>query len=205
MANDNMPQITKAAYSAVREAFRKTLPVKVTPTWVMTNVTGYKAQTSARTLTRYLCALGLTDADGVPTEIAKKWRIDESYGEACEAILRSGFPADVVDAVPTESSAEVLVNVFMTRGLGEGSAKNLASIYRLIASKAPPEARAKKPSPSGNGVARPKTHSKQNNPNDISDSDTALPIESVAPPVQSHETGVAVLRYFLDRGRMAEI
>jgi hypothetical protein len=122
----NMPQITKAAYIAVREAFRKALPIEVTPTWVMANITGYQAQNSAKTLTRYLSVLGLTDGDGTTTDVAKKWRIDESYGEACEAILRSGFPADIVDAVPSDGSSEILVNLFMARGLGEGSARNLA-------------------------------------------------------------------------------
>jgi hypothetical protein len=201
----NMPQITKAAYIAVREAFRKSLPTRVSPTWIMANIAGYKAQGSARTLARYLGALGLIDSEGSPTEVAKKWRIDESYAEACESILRSGFPADVVDAVPNDGSTEVLVNLFMTRGLGEGSAKNLASIYRFIASKLPPEARGSKSNPSSNAGARSKPIPRTSIATSVAYIRSSVPADSVDQPALLHETGVTVLRYFLDRGRLAEI
>jgi hypothetical protein len=150
--------------------------------------------------------LSLIDSDGVPTEVAKKWRIDETYEEACEAMLRSGFPADITQAVPNGAESEVIVNLFMTRGLGEGSAKNLARIYRLIASRVPPETKkARAGSQEGNG-GKPRQKGNTETPKDPSEREGSATAPSDSPrDSPPTESGIAVLRYFLDRGRLAEI
>lgn len=190
--------MTEAAYIAVREALRKSLPGRVTTTWVMANVGGYKAEGSAKALVRYMSSFGLLDADGTPTALAKKWRMDESYGEACEQLLRNAFPADVVEAMPPDGDAEVLVNLFMARGFGEGSSKNLARIYRLISSKALPGPRKAKVV--GNESRKP-PQPKSRVPLSETHESKPEPSEMTTPA----ETGYTVLRYFLDQGRMAEV
>ncbi len=170
----------------------------------MANIPGYTAKGSAISLLRSLALLGLVDAEGIPTELAKKWRIDESYAEACDSMLRTAFPIDIVEAVPSDASGDVLVNLFMARGLGEGSAKNLARTYQMIAAKVPPDGRKPQagsdPAPQRTTNASRKTkgaagpHSRP----DKSQTDAAPVVEPV-------EGGMTVLRYFLDRGRLAEI
>lgn len=199
-----LPQMTESAYVAVREAFRRALPAKVTATWVMANVNGYKAEASAKSLVRYLTTFGLLDGEGSTTDLAKKWRMDETYASACETMLRLAFPADIVDSAPRDSSAEILTNLFMNRGLGEGSAKNLARIYKLIASQVPPDAKKPRSATSdGNGGSpRSKPRVKTASASGALTM-TATASGEVVPATP--ESGIAVLRYFLDRGRMAEI
>src|ERR1022692_2739927 len=137
MEKVRLPQLTEAAYAKVRDAFRKSMPSKVTPTWVMTNIAGYNAEASAKSLIANLRLFGLVTEEGAPTELAGQWRLDETYGPSCDAILRNAFPVDLVGAVgdSTTPSADVLVNLFMNLKMGLGSAKNLTRIFRLIASK----------------------------------------------------------------------
>lgn len=198
-----LPQMTESAYIAVREALKRSIPPKVTPTWVMANVPGYSVA-SAKTLVRYLTTFGLLDTEGAPTETAKLWRMDETYGKACDNMLRHGFPSDIVDAVPKDSPADVVARLFMARGLGEGSAKNLARIYRLISSRMPPEAKKLRPTGGESNTGQSRPDAKPKNSRATKSVSTAGSVSAEVEP-GGHDGGIAVLRYFLDRGRMAEV
>lgn len=203
MTFQKCPQMTEAAYIKVRDAFRRSLPGKVTATWLMANVEGYKKEASVRSLLSYLRQFGLITEDGTPTDVARQWRTDESYGAACEIMLRNAFPADVVDAVSGSTPpSDVLENLFMNHGLGLGSAKNLARIFRLIASKEAPVAKTR--SSNGGGAARKTGGATKSKPRKSTESDD---IEAKASefPTTGPAATVTVLRYFLDRGRLAEL
>ncbi len=203
MAKTRMPQMTEAAYIKVRDAFRRTLPARVTSTWVKANIDGYHAEASARSLISNLGLMSLIDKEGAPTDIAQQWRVDEGYAAACDVILRSAFPSDLVDAVSgSVPDTEVLVNLFMNYGVGVGSAKNLARIFRLVASKSLPSGESKDRSKREQGPRRPEATNRE-----ASGAAHHLPPESDTRPQSAAESGpgLTVLRYFLERGRLAEL
>lgn len=93
---------------------------------------------AARQYFAELKRVGLLNDDGRATEVAKKWRQDDSYDEAVIELIKSVYPDDLTTiAPPGDSERQVVVNWFMSQNLGEGSAKNKASTYILIASGEP--------------------------------------------------------------------
>jgi hypothetical protein len=188
--------MTESAYTKVREAFRRALPNKVTATWIMTNVDGYRTEPSARSLMAYLRQFGLIDENGAPTDVAKQWRLDETYSASCEVLLRNAYPADMVEAVSgSVPSSDVLVRLFMNHGFGLGSAKNLSRIFRLIASKEVPMRVA---APPNGGTSKASKAPKRTRDGGASEGNSTLLAD--APQIPS-EPAMAVLRYFLERGR----
>lgn len=133
-----LPQITPSAYFAVRTAFVRSLPGAVTPAWVTAQVPSYKEEKSAKGLIAQLKRLGLVDAEARPTELARRWRVDDTYADACGEILRFAFPPDIVDAVeagPIDAAAAS--RLFLQKGFGLGSSKNLARILLSLAARSP--------------------------------------------------------------------
>ncbi len=137
-AKPNFPQIPSTLWWGIREQFKKTVPAKVTDSYLVAqlNVQATAAQQYLRELKR----VGLLDNDGKPTEAAKKWRFDDTYREAADSILRTAYPGELIEiAPPTDHDRAKAVRWFMQAGdLGEGAAKNKASTYFMIGSNDPP-------------------------------------------------------------------
>ncbi len=203
MTKSHMPQMTESAYLKVRDAFRRALPAKVTATWIMANVEGYRAESSARSLIVNLRRFSLIDKEGVPTDIARQWRCDETYATACDVIIRNAFPPDLVDAVSGSlPAAELMTNLFMSHGVGLGSAKNLTRIFRLIASRALPVGEPKT-RPNRERIQKKTEVRKTEVRAQESQAQDADETRRASAPGSGSE--LTVLRYFLERGRLAEV
>lgn len=198
---ESFPQIGESAYLAVREALRRSVPEKITPAWIMANVPGYAKERSARTTLGQLRRLGLVDSEGVPTELAKTWRLDEQFDSACDGILRAAYPPDIVSALAdVEPTEQVVVNLLMAKGLGTKTAHNAGRLLLLILR------RTRMPS---QPLKRP---AKGAQPSSASKRETRR-VRSVKEEKPEAETGgqippspeMTVLRYFLDRQRIAEL
>src|SRR5690606_20829620 len=96
--------------------------------------------TAAKSYLAELKRVGLLDDEGKPTEVAKNWRLDDTYRQASDQILRTAYPAELIDiAPPTETDRSKAVRWFMGAGdLGEGAARNKAATYFMIGSLEPP-------------------------------------------------------------------
>jgi hypothetical protein len=83
----------------------------------------------------------LIDDEGKPRDVAKKWRMDETYREASDELLHAAYPAELIDtAPPMDGDREKAVRWFMTVGdLGEGAARNKAATYFMIGASEPPD------------------------------------------------------------------
>lgn len=80
----------------------------------------------------------LLDDDGRPTDVANKWRNDETYAEAVEAIVSEVYPESLrLTSPPGEASRAKVVNWFTLQGLGTGAAGNKAATYLMISSGEP--------------------------------------------------------------------
>ncbi|HZN15569.1 MAG TPA: hypothetical protein VFB78_14970 [Acidimicrobiales bacterium] len=85
--------------------------------------------------------VGLIDDDGALTARGNKWRLDASYGDACQEILDDVYPGDLAaltdDAGAPDASA--VRRWFDHKGFGESNARQMAATYTLIATKQVPD------------------------------------------------------------------
>jgi len=126
------PQIPATVWWGLREMFFQKVPSVVTDSYLTSQLNVQPV--AARAYIAELRKLGLLDEDGRPTEVAKKWRMPETYREASDELLRSIYPEELLDVAPPEDGdRDKAVRWFMTAaGLGEGSAKNKAATYLMI-------------------------------------------------------------------------
>lgn len=97
-------------------------------------------ETAARQYISELRHVGLLTEDGKATPLASRWRLDDTYGEAVEAIVEQVYPEGLVHvAPPGEADRQKVVSWFLREGLGQGAAGNKAATYLLISSPEPNE------------------------------------------------------------------
>lgn len=135
----SFPQIPATVWWGLREKFKKSIPNAVTETFLAVELN--VQPTAAKAYLTELKRLGLIDDDGRPRDVAKKWRMDETYREASDELLRGAYPAELIDtAPPSEGDREKAVRWFMTTGdLGDGAARNKAATYFMIGGSEPPD------------------------------------------------------------------
>lgn len=132
----SFPMLPGTAWWQMRARFQRSLPGKVDPQYVET-VLGV-SQKSATNITPAFRTLGLIDDNGKPTPLANEWRTDEGYAAACETILKSVYPDALRDAVPPDDAPDrgAAERWFIReRGVGQSAARQMASLYVLIAQR----------------------------------------------------------------------
>jgi hypothetical protein len=134
MADQNYPQIPSAVWWKLRDAFKRTIPTKVTDTY-LTSILNVK-DTAARGYLRDLKVIGLVSEEGAPAEIVFDWRDDEKYPAAAKRIFESVYPDELRASAPApDPERKRVVRWFMQVGrIGEGAAGNKAAFYTLLAS-----------------------------------------------------------------------
>jgi hypothetical protein len=81
---------------------------------------------------------GLLNDECTSTEIAKKWRLNETYSEAVDELLKKNYPQSLLDIVKGSNEVrQTAFNWFKRQGLGEGAAKNKSATFILIGSPIP--------------------------------------------------------------------
>lgn len=136
MAEQSFLQIPTTVWWGIRQLLQRTPKAKLDESMLSASL-GVQP-TAARQYLTELKRVGLFDEDGRSTELANRWRMDETYWAAVEDIASSSYPESLVTiAPPGAADRKRVVNWFMTQGLGEGSAKNKAATYLLITSLQP--------------------------------------------------------------------
>lgn len=137
-AKQNFPQIPSTVWWGLREQFKKTVPSRVTDSYLVAQLN--VQATAAQSYLRELKKVGLLDDEGKPTEAAKSWRFDDTYRSAADQILRAAYPSDLIEiAPPDDNDRQKAVRWLMQAGnLGEGAARNKAATYFMIGSNEPP-------------------------------------------------------------------
>lgn len=98
-------------------------------------------EVAAKAYLKQLVSVGIIDENGRATDLANRWRHNETYLEAADGILQSVYPESLLLACPPgEIEREKVVSWFMMDGLGKGSAGNRAATYILLASREPQDA-----------------------------------------------------------------
>lgn len=126
------PQIPATVWWGLKEKFLQKVPAKVDETYIAAQL-GVQP-TAARAYLSELKSIGLLDNDGKPAPIAKKWRMDATYREACDELLKQAYPIDLLEfSHPSQGERDKVVDWIMhAADLGSGSAKNKAATYFMI-------------------------------------------------------------------------
>jgi len=135
----NFPQIPAKVWWQIRRYFKRKIPSELSPSSVAT-LLGVK-EVAAKTYCNELQKLGLLDESYKPTDLVFSWRDDEKYADTCQKILETAYPQELTELAPAGvADRDTVVRWFMNSArLGEGSAKNRASTYLLIAKGDPSE------------------------------------------------------------------
>ncbi len=130
--NSNYPQLPKNVWRGAWQLIRKA-PTRKLDEKALAAELGVQP-TAARAYSRELSKLGILEEDGTPTELAGRWRQDGSDPKIIGELLEFAYPQDLRDLAPLgDVDREKIVRWFMNEGLGEGSAKNRAATYMVVA------------------------------------------------------------------------
>lgn len=133
------PQIPSTVWWGVRSIMQRTPNATIDERLLGISLGVQEA--AARAYIVELRNVGLLSDENKPTQLAQKWRLDDSYAEAVEEIIHSTYPEGLFHvAPPGEAERQKVVSWFLREGLGQGSAGNKAATYLMISSPTPNEA-----------------------------------------------------------------
>lgn len=136
------PQIPSTVWWGVRAILQKS--PRATIDERMLGVQLGVQEVAARQYITELKNVGLLDEDCRASEIAVKWRLDDSYAEAVDALIANNYPEGLIHlAPPGEGDRQKIVSWFEREGLGRGAAGNKAATYLLLGSSLPNDSPSK--------------------------------------------------------------
>ena len=127
-------------------------------------------EAAARQYIVELTSVGILDDECRATELASRWRLNESYPSAVKEIIENNYPDGLVHvAPPSAGDRQKIVSWFEREGLGRGAAGNKAATYLLLGSLEPSDSPGKangkgaktKASTKGQVVATPSSSSER--------------------------------------------
>ncbi len=157
MTANAFPKVTTKAWIALRARAAAAPSTKFTPEVVAALMEMSSPRSARDNTVSPIRRLGLIDEEGALTPRGNKWRIDESYDEACQEILEEVYPEELgvlVDSDGNPDSPKVKT-WFDHQGFGESNARQMASTYVMVASKQVPE-----PPAADSGKSKKKTSTK---------------------------------------------
>ena len=79
--------------------------------------------------------IGLIDDENKPTALANDWRIDEKYKTVCDTIIKTVYPAELLDLFPESDVDRIMARSwFMSLGVGQGAADKMVAFFMLLKS-----------------------------------------------------------------------
>jgi hypothetical protein len=126
----SFPYMSGNVWAELRSRFRASLPRQVTVDYLQTVLK--ISEKAARNLHPQLRNIGLIDAEGAPTDLAKDFRDDEHYARACDAIIEEIYPPALLDAFPDPDSDLQGVSQWFMRAGSTGEAAGLAQARFFI-------------------------------------------------------------------------
>ena len=154
MATVSYPKISKSAWRTLRTRAANAPSTKFTPSSVAALLDMAGAKSASDNIVGPMRRLGLIAEDGSLTDRGQKWRVDESYGTACQEILDEIYPDDVKSLTTHDGAPEPsqVLTWFKHKGFGGSNASQMAGTFVMIASKELPDASAdQKPAAKSNG------------------------------------------------------
>ena len=131
--NMGYPTISEKAWWIIRDKFKASLPSSFSPTYVKSLLSMSSDSSANSNIITPMRRLGLIDEENKPTALANQWRIDDTYGKACETMLKTVYPVELLDLFPDEvvdkNSARTW---FMSNGVGQAAADKMIALFALL-------------------------------------------------------------------------
>jgi hypothetical protein len=154
MAKNSYPKLGATAWRTLRERAATAPSTKFTSTAVAAMLSMGTPESATTNVVGPMRRLGLIDNDGGLTARGNKWRIDTSYGEACQEILDEIYPAELASLTDVHGVTDraKVTTWFEHQGLGRSNAQQMAATYAMIAEKKLPgaaqtDSTARRPTP----------------------------------------------------------
>ena len=129
----NYPTITEKSWWAVRNKFKASIPSVVTPSYILSFLPLNSIPSANSNVVVPLKRMGLIDFNGVPTSLAKQWRLDQEYKKVCKKILELVYPPELLALFPDSVIDRPLVKSwFMAQGIGEESSRKMARVFCML-------------------------------------------------------------------------
>ena len=136
---------------------------------------------------------GLIDEDGALTERGNLWRVDESYGVACQEILDEIYPDELGTLIDDDGHPDTakVKTWFEHKGFGTANARQMMTTYVRIASQQIPELPAADSGRANTASPAKDAPTRSPRPKIVEVSREAVAHETPTPPVKSN-TGPTV-------------
>ena len=140
MAGNAYPKISAKAWATLRAKAAAAPSTKFTPGAVAALMEMSSPDSARDNTVGPMRRLGLIDEDGALTDRGNKWRVDSSFGDACQEILHEIYPDELGaliddDGIPDAAKVRTW---FDHRGFGDSNARQMAGTYVMVASKQVP-------------------------------------------------------------------
>lgn len=131
--NGTLPKFPSSRWWDLRRQFRKSIPKGVVDKKYLSSIFGI-GEPAANNLIPPLKQLGLLDQEGKASDLANKWRQDETYSEVCKQILESVYPTGLRDVEPGPDVDKTKASNWIASHLkvGDSAAGQMAALYALI-------------------------------------------------------------------------
>jgi len=145
----------------LREKFKQSIPGIVTDNYLAATL-NMKPDSARANVRPFLKDLGLIDDEGKTQDLARTWRDDSQYADACRQMRDRLYPEELISAFPKPSEDRAGVERWFANHTGKGqtAVRRMASIYAVIAEadiSKRPETKAKvepRPKPKAGGRTR---------------------------------------------------
>lgn len=141
------PQVPSTVWWGLRSILNKTPSATIDERLLSIQLDVQEA--AAKAYINELRQIGIITDDGKATQLAQRWRLDDTYSAAVTELIEAVYPEGLVhSAPPGNAERQKVVSWFEKEGLGQGAAGNKAATYLLLSSPTPNEA-PRAPSKSG--------------------------------------------------------
>ena len=166
----SFPMLPGKQWWAIRDKFKQSIPGVVTDSYLAAAL-NMKVGSARNNILPYLKDIGLIDEEGKPQELAKTWRDDHQYAEACKQIRDAIYPDELLSAAPDPSSDRNAAERWFANhtGAGASAVRRMIQFYIIIIEadvakrkqSKPRTTGKKKPTPAKKSEANPAVQKKQ--------------------------------------------
>lgn len=129
----SFPMLSTSNWWKIRDKFQTALPTKVTTSYLISLLDLKDSHSASSNVLAPMRALGLVDSDGEPTDLARAWRLDDSYEEACNEMLENVYPRELLELLPEkEVNKTIAQNWFMKDGVGKAASQKMTRLFALL-------------------------------------------------------------------------
>ena len=128
-----VPSIPANSWWSLRNKLKSTPTIKVTASFLASLLSMEENSAKVNALPGFK-QVKLIDDNGVPTELAMRWRDDNAYVEVCKEIRQACYPQEVIDLFPdNNANFDDVKRWFASNArVGEAAAAKRASFYMLL-------------------------------------------------------------------------